>query len=404
MAMSKTVALIIESFNGYGRGLCKGIVKYADGNSSWSLLWSSLYLRKPSDESLVKILRQQRVDGILLRAPQSLADRIKAARIPVIDLFNVDQRGVAYLCDDRAVAEMAIKYFAENGFYHFAFCGFPGVHFSIARQTALADVLRRRGEPPPHVYMANSIRRRPMGILPHTEAGYYETESLIRWLSTLPMPICILACNDARALQILRACKVGGFNVPDDIAVLGIDNDELVTEVARPKLSSIQPNTEATAFEACESLDHLMRREKVTAGTRYIAPEKIIERDSTNTVATRDSVVQLACRLIRQHACDGFSVKECVNKLGVSRTQLEVKFKKVLGRTVHDEITRMRLRRVCQLLHTTDKTLSSIVAEIGYLDVSYMSNWFKKLMGISPGEYRHRARALGNAAGCDRVI
>ena len=97
MAMSKTVALIIESFNGYGRGLCKGIVKYADGNSSWSLLWSSLYLRKPSDESLVKILRQQRVDGILLRAPQSLADRIRPLVFPLL-IYSMSTSAVSPIC------------------------------------------------------------------------------------------------------------------------------------------------------------------------------------------------------------------------------------------------------------------------------------------------------------------
>jgi LacI family transcriptional regulator len=181
--------------------------------------------------------------------------------------------------------------------------------------------------------------------------------------------------------------------VPDEVAVLGVDNDEIITELSHPKLSSIQADTVSTGYKACVCLDKMMRGVKVSRAADHTAPLAAIERESTNTIATTDRLVAAGLRMIREEACGGVTVKQLVDRLSVSRSNLEVRFKQMLGRTIHDEITRVRLKRVRQLLYAEDDTLAQIAAKTGYLDISHMSRSSKKQFGAWPGEYRIQSRA-----------
>jgi LacI family transcriptional regulator len=236
-------------------------------------------------------------------------------------------------------------------------------------------------------------RSRHIGeVLRAEEQGFLEIEAIAGWLRSLLKPVGVFACNDVRALQVVQACHVAGYSVPDEVAVLGVDNDEIITERCHPKLSSIQPDTLSTGYKACLCLDKMMNGLKPEPYFDWTPPVGVIERDSTNIIATTDKLVAHALRAIRDEACDGLTVKNLLDSLHVSRSQLEAKFRKTLGRTVHDEITRVRLKRVCQLLCAGDDTLATIARKSGYLDISHLSRSFRKNFGLWPGEYRKGIR------------
>jgi LacI family transcriptional regulator len=383
----KTVAVLVESFNAYGRGLCRGIANYTAGKSAWSLIWFEIYQGLKDVSATIKYMRNNRVDGILLRGPISTVRDIWSLGIPTIDLFNDSDNQVTVNVDDSALADMAIEYFMNSGFLNFAFCGFTGVPFSDSRQRCFVENLHRRNYQA-SIYKPQKKEQRQEDVLKKIQAGFQETHSLIRWLRLLPKPVCILACNDARALQLLIACELGTINVPEEVAVLGVDNDELVAEISRPTLSSIEQDTNQIALKACDALERLMQGLAVARPRYRIAPLRVVERNSTNVIGARDTIVSEAHRIIRQEACNGLTVKDLVAKVGISRTNLEVRFRRALGRTIHGEIARLRVNRICQLLRTTDYTLEEISSRVGYLDVSHMGRSFKNANGMAPGQYR----------------
>ncbi len=386
----KTVALLVETSRAYGRGICQGIAKYAQENPLWEILYQERNLK----QSVPKFIKRREVDGILMRVDQPrVAKEILSLAIPTVDLLHLPDQALssAFLIDDAAVAILAADYFLNNGFVHFAFCGYQGISFSDRRSNVFVEHLK------PHHFSVNCYEsRRPLNhrreVLRAEDLGFHEIESLGRWLVRLPQPVGLFACNDVRALQVLQACKQARLSVPDQVAVLGVDNDEIITQLSHPKLSSIEPDTILTGYKACLCLDKLMHGERERAQIDYTPPLGVIERESTNFIATTDKLVAEALRRIRGEAFTGLTVKALLDRLAVCRTNLESRFKKVLGRTVHREITRIRLKRVCQLLHMGDLTLAAIAQQTGYLEVSHMSRSFRKHFGVWPGQYRTRSR------------
>jgi LacI family transcriptional regulator len=381
---SVVVALLVETSRAYGRGICQGIARYAQENPAWSIIYQERSLK----QSVPKIIRHRHVDGILMRVDQPrLAAEIISLGIPLVDLLHLSPGWPSYQIDDRSTAQMAANYFMENGFIHFAFCGYSGIPFSDRRETAYTEFLRQRNFPV-FVYRPRPTVKHQNQVLRAEELGFNETEALAAWLCGLPRTTGLFACNDVRALQVLQACQLGSVSVPDQVAVLGVDNDEIITELSHPKLSSIQPDTVGTGYKACQCLDAMIQGKSVLPVIDYTPPVGVIERDSSNFIATQDHMVAAALRIIRSRACSGLTIKELLGELAISRSNLESRFRRVLGRTVHDEITRVRIQRVRQLLHSTDKTLAKIAAETGYLDISHLSRSFRKKTGKWPGQYR----------------
>ncbi len=387
---TKTVALLVETSRAYGRGICQGIARYARSRPDWTILYQERNLK----QSVPGFIRKRAVDGILMRVDDPrVARRIGELGIPTVDLLRParDDGWPSYLCDDCAIAETAAEFFLNNGFVHFAFCGFDGIPFSDTRAVAFAAALEERGFSAARFSSGGrgAVRRE---VLRAEEHGFREGAALGRWLRRLPRPTALFACNDVRALQVLQACQRAGVVVPDDLAVLGVDNDEVISALSHPTLSSVQPDTVRTGHKACECLQRLMASPRRRESDDRTPPLGIVERGSTDVIAAGDRIVAAALARIRAEACAGLTVKSLVGGLGVSRSGLDAKFRAMVGRTVHDEITRVRVRRVGQLLQEGDGNLRQIAAQTGYLDVSHLSRVFKRHHGISPGEFRARGR------------
>ena len=212
------------------------------------------------------------------------------------------------------------------------------------------------------------------------------------WLQTLEMPVGVMACNDVRARHVLEACHSLGVRVPEDVAVIGVDNDELVCELSDPPLSSIEQGMRRLGYQAAALLDQLMQGKDAPQTQFVVAPEGVVARRSTDTLAVSNAEVALAARFIREHACDGLSIGDLTAMVGLSRSTIERKFKAITGRTIHAEIERVRLERARTLLAETDLPMKQVAAQAGFKYIQYMATLFRRRLKQTPREYRLRAR------------
>jgi LacI family transcriptional regulator len=213
-----------------------------------------------------------------------------------------------------------------------------------------------------------------------------------QWLLALPRPVGVMACYDIRARHVLDACRRVGLAVPDQVAVIGVDNDEFLCDLSDPPLSSVAPDTRRTGYEAAALLDRLMSgRERRRGQAIFVEPLGVVARRSTDVLALGDADVSAAVRFIREHACDGIAVKDLLAEVPLSRRVLEDRFRKLLGRTPHDEIARVRFERVRQLLRETRLPLAEIARRSGFRNAEYLATAFRRQLGTSPNAYRKSA-------------
>jgi LacI family transcriptional regulator len=229
---------------------------------------------------------------------------------------------------------------------------------------------------------ANDSRKRPYSW----EA---EQENLAAWLAALPKPIGIMACYDVMGLRVLDACRRSQIAIPEQVAVIGVDNDELLCDLADPPLTSIAHDIEAIGYESAALLDRMMRGENPPERPTMLLPRGIVLRKSTDIVAVDDKFVARALSFIRQRACSGITVAQVAGHVGMRRRSLERRFQVSLGRTPGDEIARVRLEHIKTLLTETDFTLEAIAHKTGFKDASSVSVFFANQTGQAPGRYRN---------------
>jgi LacI family transcriptional regulator len=202
-----------------------------------------------------------------------------------------------------------------------------------------------------------------------------------------------MACNDSRALQILEACRMAGLRVPEDVAVVGVDNEEAVCPFTDPPLTSVDQGAQQTGYEAALLLDQWMDGKPVAPGKRSVSPVGIVTRGSTEILAVGDNDVAAALRFIREHACERIGVDDVGRAAGSTNATLRRRFKAVLGRTVHDEIHRVRVERAKRLLVSTDWTFRQIAKQSGFCSAQHMSTRIRQATGHTPRQYRQRYAA-----------
>ena len=383
------VALIIETSRAYGRGLLKGIIKYVQTRQSWITYHQE---RGLSDESPVW-LDGLKIDGLIARADSlALCTKIEQLKVPTVDLRGLHKlRGIPLIeTNDRRVIRLAFDHLREREFSRFAFCGFPNVNYSD-RRLEYAKELAATWNIPLHIY-GEGQHRQSSKTVDAEEIGVTEGESLTKWIKGLPTPIGIVCCNDIRGRQVLDACNSGGVHVPDEVAVVGVDNDEILCGLGDPALSSVEPDTERIGFRAAEILANWINGHAPTNNVEYVEPVGVVSRRSSDAVLVEDPDLAMAIRIIRDRACHGITVTQLVRMLPISRTVLEKRFQKHLQTSPKLEINRVRLIRIKQLLRETDDTLTEIASATGFRHPEYMNEFFKCKTGDTPGAYRQRNR------------
>lgn len=384
MKKRKRVALLIETSNEYARGLLHGIRAYIREHEPWSI-----YLGEQSRGEAPHWLKGFKGDGIIARIEtRKIAQAVKETGLPAIDVSAA--RYVPELpwveTDNRAIAKLAAEHLIERGFKHFGFCGVPIFDWSTERCTYFEEAIKASGHDC-HIYPTQ-----PRGKPEHWPAWVIEQPELEAWVRSLPKPCGIMACYDIRAQQVVEVCRNLSIAVPDEVAVLGVDNDELVCDLCDPPLSSVVPDTDQTGYMAAQLLAKLMSGKSVAADEHLIPPIGLVTRESTDVLAIADRDIITAVRFIREHACDGICVEDVLDKVPLSRRVLDKRFFDLIGRTPHDEIGRLQVERVKELLIETDLPLATISERAGFKYVEYMSVVFKKKTGMPPSEFRDRNR------------
>jgi LacI family transcriptional regulator len=384
MAHRLRVALIIETSLVYGRRVLHGIANYVHAHQPWSI-----FLDQREDQSPVPAwLERWRGDGIICRMTNiRLAEAVARSGVPMVDLNDYTDLGLQGVWSDhRAIGRVAAQHLVERGFRHFAFCGFSGQRWSVERQDGFAKFLESAGHDC-HIYESRWNRR-------HSRPWEQTRQRLVAWLESLPKPIGIMAGNDMRGQQVLDACREAEIAVPNEAAVVGVDNDELLCGLCDPPLSSVIPNAERIGYDAAALLDQLMQGERPTQREWLIEPLGIATRQSSDILAIDEPNIAAAVRLIRESACKGVTVSDIAQQVAVSRSVLERGFHKYLGRTPQAEIRQVQVARVKELLAQTELPLSRIAEIAGYDHPEYMCVVFKREVGCTPGQFRQQARLV----------
>ena len=389
----RIVGLIIESSRAYGRGLLHGIARFARTHEHWSIVYRESMLA----DSITAVLAKSSCNGVLARI-ETIQQKTALLKlnIPVVDLRGrwMTPQFPQMICDQKAVAELAAQHLLARGYRRFAFCGFAGADYSQHRMRYFALAVRKAGYDL-SIYETPAAPHRADTNINENRAMAYEAQ-MANWLRKLPPQTGIMACNDVCGRLVLNLCHKQHLDVPNHIAVIGVDNDELLCDLAAPTMSSIRLPTEHIGFLAAELLERMMDGKKSAHRKTLLPPIDVTVRRSTDFTVAEDPYVVAAMAYIREKACTRINVDHILDHLAsknmlISRSTLDRRFQHALHCLPKDQILNFRMHRVRQLLLDTTYSLERIADMVGVSRASQLAAQFKRHTGQTPGDFRSNA-------------
>ncbi|MGC8541951.1 MAG: XylR family transcriptional regulator [Phycisphaerae bacterium] len=387
------IALVIDAVGSYGSGLLRGISRFAHTHPNWTVEYEPWM----EEENLPRWLFRGKFQGVLcrIRNPRQFAS-LRRLRVPIVDLGSLEPpKGIANIhSDHQAIAELAADHLIQCGLQTFAYCGFESQQASEQRAAAFHAYMSEKGFNP-QVFISPSRRGGGAGRSPGWRSSI-DYAHLLPWLKALPKPTGIMACNDICGRLVLAGCQHAGIHVPAEIVLVGVDDDEVLCELAVPTMTSINPAADKIGFEAAELLNSIIGGVKVPDKPQLVQPAGVITRTSTDTIAVADKVVAKALRYIREYTGKALTVDKVLDYLAnenmlVSRCTLERRFVSVAGFSPYEEINRVRLNRIERLLLNTRYPLTRIAELTGFDAESHLNRFFKRYRGQTPGRFRLQA-------------
>jgi LacI family transcriptional regulator len=381
---TRRVALIYDAKLPYDLKVISGIARYVQEGAELNI-----YIEEDALQSQrLPDLKSWHGDGILADLDDpGVAAAVSRAKLPVVGFgggygwYSRESPIPYFFSNQTAVADLAADHLIERGFRHFAFCGLPQTPANLwgeERCLAFAKRLETRGFSC-HVYpVVHKSTRQWTSVL----------ASLGAWLKTLPKPVGLMAANDKRARHVLEACHTYGLQVPEEVAVIGVDNDEVLCELSSPQLSSVEQDAKRIGYEAIALLDRLMGGEKPGQRHFFIDPLGVVTRRSTDILAVEDRLVASTISFIQSSASQGIRVRDVVNSLAISRSSLETRFKAATGQTISAAIRRAQLQRAQRMIAETNLAMKEVAAVTGFKSVQHMTTSFGKAFGRTPAKYR----------------
>jgi LacI family transcriptional regulator len=387
MIQTKTphVAVLVDTATGWGRRLVRGIVDYSRSRRRWYL-----WVKSGGQETPLWLPPGWRGDGIIARVGTPAAARhVAAARVPVVNISAIEIAGVnlpRVATDLAAAGRLAAEHLLDRGFQQFAYYGLEHRSHVERHYRGFAEAVSGVCAECPFYGTTTES-----GVWART-AWRTRQRGLFHWLKTLPKPVAIVTWTTEQGREIIHACHQTGLLVPEQVAVLAADNDELLCEACIPSLSGIALSSERIGYEAAAMLDRLMHGGRPRKRPLLIAPTGVLTRQSTDTLAVDDADLARAVAFIRAHASDSIGVKDVLREVPVSRRWLERRFREVLSRGPGEEIRRLRLQRAKLLLAETDMPVPQVAVAAGFGSREYLAATFKSQTGLSPREYRRRTQ------------
>jgi len=381
MVSHAKVALVFACYIDQDARILHAISSYNRLHRRWSAFVDDQAFSKKKPEYVLN----RDWDGIICKEPApDLFAQCLERKIPCVDLSDYPSEisGIPKIRpNNEAVGHMAAEHFIEKGYQHFAFCGFSNKLWSDDRKKGFVEALEL-------------VNRKPL-IFENEHPEFTEADwdkrnvhEIMKWIDNIPKPLAVFSANDLRGLQVIEACRMLRVHVPEEVSVLGVNNDTLRCELSNPQLSSISLNCESYGQTAAKLLDQLMDGERVGEADILIEPRAIITRRSTDAFCIDDSNVAAALHLIKNRANEGITVDWVVSQLKTSRSSLERNFRKYLGKTPQVEIRDVQIQKIKQLLLETNYTMAHIASLTGFEHPEYMAVVFKKSSGQTLNQYR----------------
>jgi len=377
------VIILTDFSEEYAKLLLKGIVKYSKEHEPWVLCkMPHSYRDLHGIEGVVEWALKWKADAIIgqFYADDNISLFAKNGIVAIAQDFKSRFLEVPNITGAHHLAgKMGADYFIQKGFKNFAFYGFKNVIWSEERCEGFRDELEK------YNLVKSFYEYQNVEI---KDLWYYDAEMLIKWLQILPKPIGIMACDDNQGHHITQLCKQYGIQVPEKIAVLGVDNDEAICSLSDPPLSSLSQSVEKGGYETAELIDQLIHHKNTIPKDIVVYPTHITTRQSTDIYATEDKSIAIVLKYIHQHSDRKINVLELVRLVPLSRRLLENRFKEVTGVPVYSYILNLRIEKFAQLLLESNLPIIEIAADMGFTDYKNISRQFKRIKGCSPSEYR----------------
>jgi LacI family transcriptional regulator len=379
---SHHIILLMHRWVGYLHGVQLGIADYLMHRPAWTC---TQVIPEPA---LITQIPHSGVDGVITFLGWDYHREIEDLRIPVVDVSNWRAEAIypRVLPDDVAIGRLAGEYFVELGLQNFGFLGAIENAFTGLRLKGFSEALTKHGLTVDPIWTRDHVLpkrvKAPVGIDPR----------ILSWLLELPKPAGVFATTDNSAAAVLEVCRTMNIKVPEEICVLGVDNDELTSKVTHPPLSSIALPTHKIGFEAAHLLDRLMSGEAPPAAPILFPPTGVVARQSTNLLLIPDEEVLAAVRYIREQVHRQITVKDLLRAVPINRRYLERKFKQHIGRTPLQEIRRVRMEKAKQLLSGTDLSMPAVASRSGFPNPARLANVFRESTGMTPTKYRKTFR------------
>ncbi|RIK80717.1 MAG: hypothetical protein DCC67_08985 [Planctomycetota bacterium] len=380
MPKPRRVALLIDTSTSWGTRLIKGINLFAQQARNWLI-----HVEPRGRYEHLHIPHGWQGDGVIARINSpALAEEIAAAGLPAVDVSWYRYEGpriARCTVDDQLTGRMAAEYFLSNGFRQFAYCGpidRPGYHDGLAE--AFSRSLGAAG------YACRRYVQPPADAGPPPWDAHLS--SLVEWLQSLPRATALLAWGATRGRQVTEACHYAGVPVPDHVAVLGGEYDDLMSNISTPPLSTVDQPAEQVGYAAAQLLERMMAGRKPPAEPVLFPPSRVVVRHSTDTLAVDDPLVREALELIRRKAASGMYVADVARALLVARRTLEQRFIRTIGRTPAAEIRRVRIEEAKRLLIESSCSVAQVARAAGFAQQDLFSRTFRRCVGASPSEFR----------------
>lgn len=377
------IALLFNANKVYDRQVVEGIGQYIQASQcTWDIFVEDEFVYHAD------IIKELSIDGIIADFDDpKTAEFLQNSQIPTIAVGSSYQRSDFYphfpyvATDNTALVDMAFSHLQEKGLSHFAFYGMQidcEKHWSKERKSEFIALMEKNHYP---LYLYEGAQTNASNWLE-------EQGNLIKWLKTLPIHTGIIAVTDARARHLLQACEYSKIAVPEELCVIGIDNEELIQYLSRVSLSSVEQGARDIGYQAAKLLYRLLNGHKVSHTPILIPPTAVHARNSTDYRSLRDPLVMQAMHYIRHRACQGIKVEQVLDHLETSRSNLEQRFKNEMNKTIHQVIHEEKFSRAKNLLQQTDISIQEISEICGYPSIQYFYSVFKKELGLTPKEFR----------------
>jgi LacI family transcriptional regulator len=379
------IILLIDFAEDYSKSLLKGVTKYSREHGPWVFCRMPLFYRETIG-----------IKGILQWAKEWGADGIIGQFYNDNGISEIIQAGIAVIAQDfkerfddipnitgayHEAGAMAADYFLKKGFTQFAFYGFKDIVWSRERAEGFENRIKSAG------YTVHSFEHTKAQS---SELWYYKPSSLSQWLQSLPKPIAIMACDDRQGQHITEACRQTGIRIPEEVAVLGVDNDEMICELSDPPLSSIALDAEKGGYDSAKLLDHMIRIGVAGFYDIVVKPTQVVTRHSTDIYATNDNYIASSLKYIHQNIDKNLQVDEVVRQVPLSRRALEKRFFTITGYPIYKYIFNLRIEKFTQKLLETDMTVFEIALDMGLTDSKNIARQFRQVKGCSPSEFRNK--------------